>query len=710
MSSPFEILQTELKKYLPDEKIEEIHAAYLLAENAHKDQQRSSGESYITHPVEVATILAKMHLDSASIIAALLHDVLEDTDTSKAAIEKQFGHEIVELVEGVTKLAKIKFESHLEAQAENFRKMMIAMVQDIRVIILKLADRLHNISTLHYLKPEKRRRIARETLEIYAPIANRLGMHALRIQFEEYSFQGLYPWRYAVIKQAASKALGTRIEVLKVIESSLSNALQKGHLPSYQLNSREKRFYSIYAKMKKKHLKFSEIMDVYGFRLVVDTIDDCYRALGIAHNLYKPFPRRFKDYIAIPKANGYQSLHTVLFGPYGVPIEVQIRTHEMDHLAENGIAAHWLYKTEETESSPSHLRMREWMKSLLDIQQSTGNPLEFIENVKVDLFPDAVYVFTPKGDILELPNGATIIDLAYAIHSDIGNTCVAAKVDHRITPLSSRLRTGQTVEIITDANARPSPAWLDFVTTGKARSHMRNYLKAQQQGEVAQFGKRLLDNALEHIHLSLDKIPQKNIEAVLQTTHLNSLDELYEQIGLSNQIAPLLAKRFAEGVGAAKPASSTTTPLVIKGTEGMAVSFAKCCHPIPGDPIEGVLIAGQGLEVHHADCRSLIELRRQPDKCIPLRWEEDIHGEFEIDLHIEVLDMRGVCAKLALAIAQAEGNIDSLNIIERNGKYSLVSVILTVHSSDHLNRIMNAVRKCKHVMHVERYYNTAKQS
>lgn len=704
--SLFDALKQELQLYLPDPSIATIYNAFLLAEKAHQSQQRISGEQYITHPVEVALTLAKMRLDAQSIMAALLHDVLEDTKISREKIEKQFGTEVLELVEGVTKLTQIHFESHVEAQAENFRKMMIAMVRDIRVILIKLADRLHNVRTLHHLPPEKQKRIAKETLEIYAPIANRLGMHTFRIEFEEHGFENLFPLRYRAIHGAMKKALGSRIEILKVIESSLKNTLVKSQLTHYALFGREKHAYSIYRKMKKKQLKFSEIMDVYGFRIVVDSVDDCYRALGQVHNLYKPFPRRFKDYIAIPKANGYQSLHTVLFGPYGVPIEIQIRTREMDQMAENGIAAHWIYKTDEEMPSQTQLRARGWLKGLMEMQQNAGSSAEFIENVKIDLFPDEVYVFTPKGDILELTSGSTAIDFAYAIHSDLGNSCVAVKIDRRLAPLSTRLRTGQTVEIITAPEARPHHSWLDFVATGKARSQIRNYLKHQTHDESVELGRRLLEKTLGDFHTSSKAITPAMFKSLLKTLKLTTLDDLYEQIGLGNQLPQIIVRKLLGTTETDKlPTESSTaeTPLLIKGTEGMAVTFSKCCHPIPGDLVEGVLAAGIGLIVHRSNCPKLVELRRQPDKCVLVQWEDNIQGEFEVELRVELIDGRGVYAKLALAIAQAEGYIDNINLLERNENYSLISVLLTVHSSRHLAQVMQNIREFRNVLNVTRY-------
>src|SRR3990167_2948405 len=504
----FEPLRPELKNYLTETQINTVEEAFLFAKNAHGDQTRYSGELYITHPISVALILAQMRMDPATIMAAILHDVIEDTEVDKKELIERFGKEVADLVDGVTKLTQIHFENYLQAQAENFRKMVMAMARDIRVILVKLADRLHNMRTLQGLPPAKCRRIARETLEIFAPIANRLGMHAFRVELEDLGFASLYPLRYRILKAAVTKAHGNRQEIMDMIDNEFRKGLKKFNIPSWTLAGREKHLYSIYKKMHEKHLSFSEIMDVYGFRVIVDKIDTCYRVLGVLHNLYKPIAQRFKDYIAIPKANGYQSLHTTLFGPYGVPIEVQVRTEEMHKMAENGIAAHWLYKTEKKGLNEAQSRAKEWLKNILEMDKSSKNSLEFIENVKIDLFPDEVYVFTPKGQIIELPAGATLVDFAYAIHSDIGNTCVAARIDRRLSPLSTPLISGQQVSIVTAPGARPNPAWLNFVVTGKARSKIKHYLKKQQREESMDLGKRLVEKTLHIYGLHFEEITE----------------------------------------------------------------------------------------------------------------------------------------------------------------------------------------------------------
>ncbi len=709
--SYFEPLQEALEAYLDAAQIAQVQDAFLLSEQAHEGQSRSTGDPYITHPVAVAVILAEMRMDPQTIMAALLHDVIEDTAIDKKTLTERFGEQVAELVDGVSKLTQIKFESRAEAQAENFRKMVLAMAQDLRVIIIKLADRLHNMRTLDAVSTNKRRRVALETLEIYAPIANRLGMHSMRVELEDLGFAALYPVRYRVLNDVVKKARGNRKEILSVIKKSLLEVLTRESMPPVKLSGREKHLYSIYKKMRNKRIPFSEIMDVYAFRVIVDSVDSCYRVLGAVHNLYKPVPERFKDYIAIPKSNGYQSLHTTLFGPYGVPIEIQIRTEEMHAMAESGIASHWLYKSDEGIVNRTHLRAQEWLKNLLEMQQSTGNSLEFIENVKIDLFPDEVYVFTPKGKILELPHGASVVDFAYTIHTDIGDTCVAAKINRRLSPLSTQLANGQTVEIITSPGARPNPAWLNFVVTGKARSGIKHYLKRQRQSESMTLGRRLIERALGTLHLSLEKIPQANIERVLKESNYKSLDELLESTGLGNQSPLILARRLAFAVKeeteqeeSEKQAAThqlSKQPLLIKGTEGMVVNFAKCCYPVPGDVILGVFDAGKGITVHDEQCQQIAHLRNT-EKCIYVNWEEQVSGEFPVKVNAELVNQRGVLADLAAAIAASDANIENISVEERDGRYCSVNMTISVNSRDHLARVMRRVRKLPAVSKLNR--------
>lgn len=694
-------LREELAQYLDHESVEKITEAYALAASAHETQTRQTGDPYIIHPVAVARILASMRMDRDTIMGALLHDVIEDTHVDKKTLEEKFGDTVAELVDGVSKLTQIRFESREEAQAENFRKMLLAMSKDIRVILIKLADRLHNMRTLDALNPAKRRRIARETLEIYAPIAKRLGMHNFCIEFEDLGFAALYPIRYRTLKSHVRKARGNRKQIFKTIETELKKCFKKAKIPEKAIKGREKHLYSIYRKMRNKGISFGEVMDVYAFRIVVPTVDECYRVLGLVHNLYKPVPGRFKDYIAIPKANSYQSLHTVLFGPFGVPIEVQIRTEEMDRLAENGIAAHWLYKTH----ASSVDKAQAWLSNLLSLQQSTGTSLEFIEHVKIDLFPDEVYVFTPKGEIMELPGNATAVDFAYAVHTDVGNSCVAAKIDRRLAPLSTRIENGQTVEIISAPGARPNPAWLNFVATGKARSSIRHFLKSQQRAELILLGQRLLNVALRAISQSLDKIPEEALQRYLAESDLANIDALFEAIGNGERSASLVGRQLAAATNQEtfdEMLSGSQGPLQIKGTEGMVVKFAKCCWPIPNDPIVGMLSSGQGLTIHQDSCRQVKKLAHQPDKSIAVQWAEVPEGEFQVELKIEVHNKRGILGALANSIALAGANIDMVSSEDKDGRYSIINTILSVHDRTHLAKVLRRIRANKSVNKITR--------
>ncbi|MCB1648288.1 MAG: bifunctional GTP diphosphokinase/guanosine-3',5'-bis pyrophosphate 3'-pyrophosphohydrolase [Pseudomonadales bacterium] len=703
--STIDSLATNLSEYLESDQINLVRRAYFYAEQAHDGQFRRSGDPYVTHPLAVAGILSEMHMDPQSLVAAMLHDVIEDTGISKAAVKSQFGDAIAEMVDGVSKLNKITFSSHAEAQAENFQKMALAMAKDIRVILVKLADRLHNMRTLDVLSPEKRRRVARETLDIYAPIANRLGMNSVRIEFEELGFEALYPMRSRRINAAVKSIRGNRKEIVKQIQCALEACLEREGMPA-RVFGREKHLYSIYEKMRTKRKSFSEIMDVYAFRIVVDKVDTCYRVLGAVHNLYKPVPGRFKDYIAIPKANGYQSLHTTLFGMHGVPIEIQIRTEEMEAMANNGIAAHWLYKSHDDTPSSAHIRARQWVNGLLEMQQHAGNSLEFIENVKIDLFPDEIYVFTPKGTIMELPAGSTAVDFAYAVHTDVGNSCVACRISRRLAPLSEPLESGQTVEIITAPGTQPNPAWLSFVVTGKARSNIRHFLKNQRHSESVALGRRLLNKVLGGFGTQLEKVPEDQIKQVLQ--HLNSpaLDNVLEDIGLGNRMAHVVARlmvpehddvELSPEVG-----KERNSPLAIRGSEGMVMNFARCCHPIPGDPIIGHISSGRGMVIHTENCNNIAEIRDNPDKCISVRWDPNVEGEFSVEIRVELENERGIIAKLATTITGAEANIEKISTVERDARFSIVNLSLNVRNRIHLARVMKRIRLIKPVSKVTR--------
>ncbi|MFK7863443.1 MAG: bifunctional GTP diphosphokinase/guanosine-3',5'-bis pyrophosphate 3'-pyrophosphohydrolase [Pseudohongiellaceae bacterium] len=698
-------LAADLTGYLGNDQINNVRRAYYYAEQAHEGQFRRSGEAYVTHPLAVASILSEMHMDPQSLMAAMLHDVIEDTGITKTAIKTQFGNTVADLVDGVSKLNKIKFSSRAEAQAENFQKMAMAMAKDLRVVLVKIADRLHNMRTLNVLTPDKRRRIARETLDIYAPIANRLGMNNVRIEFEELCFEALFPMRARRISAAVKSIRGNRREIVSQIQTSLEACLEREELPGRTIG-REKHLFSIYEKMRSKRKSFSEIMDVYAFRIIVDKVDTCYRVLGAVHSLYKPVPGRFKDYIAIPKANGYQSLHTTLFGMHGVPIEIQIRTEEMEAMANNGIAAHWLYKSSDDLPSNAHIRAREWVHGLLEMQARAGNSLEFIENVKIDLFPDEIYVFTPKGTIFELPAGSTAVDFAYAIHTDVGNSCVACRISRRLAPLSEPLQSGQTVEIITAPGTQPNPAWLSFVVTGKARSNIRHYLKNQKHSESVALGRRLLNKALAGFGSEIDDVKRENIVAVLAQTNLQSMDDLLEEIGLGNRMSYMVAQRLT---GNSNPTESAHIPepeqegtLDIRGSEGMVMNFAKCCHPIPGDPIVGHISSGRGMVIHTEDCNNIADIRDNAEKCVAVSWDPDVQGEFTVELRVELENERGIVANLATTITRAEANIEKISTVERDARFSIVNLLINVKNRIHLARVMKRVRQIKPVSRVTR--------
>ncbi len=702
-------LRETLESYLTQDQVEQITQAYLVAAQAHQHQTRLSGEPYITHPIEVARILASMHLDYQSIMAALLHDTIEDTSLDKNQIKEKFGEKIADLVDGVSKLTNIHFDSKEEAQAENFRKMMLAMTQDIRVIIIKLADRLHNMRTLIVLPPPKRRRIALETLEIYAPIAHRLGMNTFKVEFEELGFMNLYPLRHKVIKEWVRKSRGNRKALVSTVENKITDALTQAGIEHCTVRGREKYLYSLYKKMRTKRLSLSDILDVYGFRIIVEDIGECYRVLGLIHNLYRPVSGRFKDYIAIPKANGYQSLHTSLHGPYGVPIEVQIRTKGMEDIAENGIAAHWRYKNKEEEikTDPvAHLRTGEWLQGLLDIQENTGDSLEFIKTIKIDLYPEAVYVFTPTGNILSLPQGATPVDFAYLVHTDIGNHCIACKINRKLSPLSTRLESGQIVEIITSPLAKPNPAWLSFALTGKTRSNIRHWLKIQQRSESRNLGQRLINTVLTSYGQTegfLEQLSFEKMQQILAVLKIDTLDLLYEEIGLGKRLAPLVAQVILNTQHSeALDHTQTHRSFDIKGTEGLIVTYAKCCYPIPGDLIVGHLIEGQGVTVHTEQCVKVSQFRKYPLHCINVQWAENIQGEFQVPIEVEVINDKGVLATLANTFSEANANIVNVAVDERDGKHNIVKFIVLVKDRAHLTKMIQRFRLLNVVIKIVR--------
>ncbi|MFO1389202.1 bifunctional GTP diphosphokinase/guanosine-3',5'-bis pyrophosphate 3'-pyrophosphohydrolase [Cellvibrio sp.] len=698
-----EALSHRLSSYLEAPQINLVKRAYYYAEQAHDGQKRRSGEAYITHPLAVADILATMHMDHQSLMAAMLHDVIEDTGISKKAIAAQFGDSVADLVDGVSKLTQIEFESHAEKQAENFQKMALAMANDLRVILVKLADRLHNMRTLGAMPPEKKRRIAKETLEIYAPIAHRLGMNDLRLELEDRGFYTMHPLRATRLQAALKSARGNRKELVEQIQTALEKRLASENLTALVIG-REKHLFSIYEKMRTKKKFFKEIMDVYAFRIIVDSVDTCYRALGVVHNLYKPVAGEFKDYIAIPKANGYQSLHTVLVGMHGVPIEVQIRTKEMDEMANSGIAAHFLYKSNSSDTvNISHNRARQWVQGLLEMQQRAGDSLEFIENVKIDLFPDEVYVFTPKGKIVELPTGATAVDFAYAVHTDVGNACVACRINGRLAPLSQPLLSGQKVTIMTAQGAQPNPNWLNFAVSGKARSAIRHFLKNQRHHQSIALGRRLLSKAFSDLQMNFDQLSEEQQQKLLLDTKMDSLDLLLEDIGLGNRIALSVAKLL-------KPDSdvkvrSVNAPITIDSSEGLMISFARCCRPIPGDPIVGHISSGKGLVIHQDTCKNIAELRNSPDKISQVNWAANVSGEFLVDVRVEVKSERGIIATIANRINEEAGSIEHINVQERDAHNSVINLCIGVQNRVHLANILRRIRLMSFVIRIHRSKN-----
>ena len=706
----FAQLTERLRKHLPSSEIARIKEAYRFSDAAHLGQFRRSGEPYITHPIAVAEILADWKLDAAAIQAALMHDVLEDSGIRKEELVERFGPVVAELVDGVSKLDRLRFDSTEQQQAESFRKMLLAMARDVRVILIKLADRLHNMRTLGAMEPEKQRRIARETIDIYAPIAHRLGLNTLYRELQEQSFERLYPFRHAVLSKAVLAARGNRREVLGKIYEGVRKALAQNKLKA-EVFGREKTLYGIYEKMLEKHLSFSEVLDIYGFRVVVGTRAECYFALGALHALYKPVPGKFKDYIAIPKVNGYQSLHTTLIGPFGTPVEFQIRTLEMHHIAESGVASHWQYKSDDTSASELQTRMNQWLQSLIEIQAQTGDSAEFMENIKVDLFPDKVYVFTPKGKIVSLPRGATPVDFAYGIHTDVGNNTVAARVNGEVQPLRTELKNGDVVEVVTGPVARPNPAWLAFVRTGKARAEIRHFLRTTRREESVDLGRRLLAQAVAQLNRSIDDIAADRWIAFVQDAHARSEEEVLADIGLGQRLAPVVARQLLQASVVPGDAVAERTrksfghdiPVVIHGTEGMALAMANCCCPIPGDNIVGHMRRDQGLAVHRADCANARRARRaDPERWLDLQWAEDTSGNFAVNIDVSTVNERGVLGRIAVAIAEAESNILNVHIGDEGAEHVTIHFKLQVRDRLHLARAVRTIRRIKQVSKVSR--------
>lgn len=690
-------LSHKLSSYLDSSQIRKVLRAHKFAEKCHDGQFRQSGEPYISHPIAVAHILADMHLDHESLMAALLHDVIEDTGTTKKQLQWRFGKDVAELVDGVSKLTEIEFASKAEQQAENFQKMILAMAKDVRVMLVKLADRLHNMRTLTVLSPSKRRRIARETLEIYAPLAQRLGINEIRLEFENLGFAALYPLRHQRLREALKAARGHRTEVVAEISDALNHRLQQEGIKA-DVQGREKHLWSIYQKMKSKHRSFREIMDVFAFRIVTDSVDDCYRALGIIHNLFKPVPGEFTDYIAIPKTNGYQSLHTVLVGMHGIPIEVQIRTHDMDNMANVGIAAHWLYKSKD----PGKPRTNRWIQGLLEIQQQAGNPLEFIEHVKTDLFSDEVYIFTPTGQIIALPRGATPVDFAYAVHTDIGNSCVACHINGELASLSEPLQSGNKVEIVTANDAQPNPSWLHFVVTAKARSAVRHFLKTQQHDESVELGKRLLDKALGSFGYNYKGVRKSWVKRLLRKTGAANFESVLGEIGLGNLMAFAAANLMVPPSKQKDAPEDFNLPVMLDTSDGLVISYARCCYPIPGDAILGYLSPGKGMVVHRDSCKNLKEVRGNAEKCMSVNWSEKVQGEFSTEFRVETSTERGLLATLAARISEIGGTIEKINVENRNALNAVITLTMSVTDRVHLAKIMRRLRTMKHVHRVYR--------
>jgi GTP diphosphokinase / guanosine-3',5'-bis(diphosphate) 3'-diphosphatase len=697
-------LEQRLRTYLSEEQVERIRKAYLLGAHAHAGQTRKSGEPYITHPVAVARILAELGMDAETIIAAILHDTLEDTPLSRTELESEFGPTVTALVDGVTKLDRVKFRSLQEAAAESFRKMLLAMARDLRVILIKLADRLHNMRTLAAMAPDARERIARETLDIYAPIAQRLGMNKFKSELQDLGFRALHPMRHRVIDARIKSVLGNRREAMAKIEATLSARLTQENV-AHRVVSRIKSPYSIYAKMRAEHKTFAQVMDVYGFRVVTKLTMECYHALGAIHSLYKPLDARFRDFIAIPKANGYQSLHTVLFGSFGAPIEIQIRTEDMDQIAERGVAAHWVYKTAAEPASAAQTRAREWVAGLVDSQTREPSSLEFLENVKVDLFPDDVYLFTPKGRILALPRNATALDFAYAVHTDVGTHAVAARIDRKLAPLRQRLNSGETVEVITAPSAVPTPQWLEWAVSSKARTAIRHFLKRLQHEDAVEFGHRMLDRALDARGVSLDSIPGAALDRYLAEAKFKRLEELLADIALGNRMPDQVAAQLAHARGTpdAQALHRSAEQILINGSERGVLSFGNCCNPVPGDDIVGYLSAGKGIVVHRHDCPNIPEYRKTPERIVAIGWDREVTGDYRARLRIVVDNKPGVLATVAAAIAEGDSNIENVEYQERDLQTSSLLFTIEVRNRKHLADVMRRVRRASVVHGVYRY-------
>ena len=694
-------LRDLLNTYLDPEKVAVVLRAYEVGARAHDGQLRKTGEPYILHPVAVADVLARMRMDHESVAAAILHDTIEDTPLTKDDIVEQFGEDIADLVDGVTKLDKMKFRTRTEADAESFRKLLLAMSRDLRVIFIKLADRLHNMRTLDHMQLQSRRRIARETLDIYAPIADRLGMNSLKLELEDMGFANLFPWRYRTINEHLETMSGNREEIVSNISDALRAKMREAGVPC-RLTGRQKSPYSIYKKMLSKDLSFSEVTDFYAFRIVTQTEAQCYIALGAAHSLYQPKPGRFKDFIALPKANGYQSLHTILNSPYGLPIEIQIRTEEMDVMALKGAAAHWQYKTGEAISGSAQMRAREWLLQMVDVQRHTGDSLEFLDHAKADLFPDEIFVFTPKGKIIDLRRGATALDFAYAIHTDVGNHTRAATIDKTEVPLSTQLQNGQTVKIVTDPEAQPKSEWLEFVVTARARTAIRHYLKSLEQVDTVAMGHRLLENALNELGSSVDQIPPRRLKRFLKQNHHERLEELYSELALGLVLANVVAAKLVPDTRGQSDRDDNAEAITIAGSEGSAVTYGACCHPVPGDDIMAYVSAGKGLVVHRPTCANVREFRKHPDRCVAVKWAPITKKRFHVALRLTIKNVTGVLANISTTIGEADSNIEEISQSDANPETATLQLTLSVKDRDHMARVMRRLRRNGNVIRVSR--------
>jgi len=697
-----------VKTYLPKREIDKVWEAYRFSEKAHSGQKRRSGEAYISHPVSVACIAARFHLDSQSIQAALLHDVVEDTESTELEIESKFGKQVSTLVTGLSKLDKVEFQDANEAQAENFRKMLLAMTQDVRVMLIKLSDRLHNMQTIQSLDERKKIRIAQETVDIYAPIANRLGLNNLYQELEDLCFEVLHPVRYKTIQKAIKASRGNRKEVIEKISNEISHKLNSVKTKA-EITGREKNPASIHRKMLEDQTGFNQINDIYAFRIIVNDINDCYLTLGTLHSLYNPIPGKFKDYIAIPKANGYQSLHSTLLGPFGVPVEIQIRTKNMHQLAEAGVAAHWLYKTKDAHVTDLQQKTNQWLKRMLDIQNDSSNSLEFLEHLKVDLFPDEVYVFSPDGKIFALPKNSSSIDFAYAVHSDVGNKAVSAKINQMLVPLRTRLSTGDHVEIITSTLAKPNPTWLNFVITGKARSQIRNYLRSAESKDLIFLGEKMLNNALNAFHIHPTAIKKKHWNKLILDYHVESKDEILMDIALGKKVNVMVAHQLTnlmDGVASNKKQTKMLDVITIKGSDDMAIQLASCCHPIPGDPILGYINKEKGLVIHTHDCQIVNELSLDHDRWVDVEWEPDSEKLFNVRLGVLVVNERGMLGKIASVIADAESNIDNVSLQDMDGSpFATLNFLVQVRHRQHLAELIRNLRKITKVNKITRVKN-----